>query len=289
VPDATNLTLPPRRGVPGPVVPAAGPPLAGTRPLAVRGQDSFADLLPPVSYPPAAPARRAGSLARPPGRATGPGPSPARPLPVLATMLGMIAVGVLFPVAGVAAVLGGLVLLRAADLTAGRMTKRRGAQSRPGSRLGEAVSATVFYPWAVARSVPRFILLSPMALLCAGVAAVLAVLATGSAQLPRDVSYAAGALLACYCLGPGSAACRRPLSKFYGRVTRSAPAAVLGTVGVAAVALALVGTALTLAPGYWPDVHLGNQLHTAAAGHPAWANVSDVGRRVWHWLGSRIP
>jgi hypothetical protein len=147
----------------------------------------------------------------------------------------------------------------------------------------------VFYPWAIVRSVLRFVVLSPMALLCAGVAAVLAVLATGAAQLPRDISYAGGALLACYCLGPGSAACRRPLSKFYGRVTRSAPAAVLGTVGVAAVAVALVGAALTIAPGYWPDAHLGNQLHTAATGHPTWVNVADVGRRVWHWLGSRIP
>jgi serine/threonine protein kinase len=289
VPDGTNLTLPPAPAVPGSVAPV-GPRLPGTRPLAVPGKDSFADLLPPVSYQPAAaPARQSGSPPRPAGRAPGAQPSPARPLLVLATMLGMIAVGVLFPVAGVAAVLGGLVLLRATDLTAGRTTKRRAGQARPGSRLGEAVSATVFYPWAVVRSVLRFILLSPMALLCAGVATVLAVLATGSAQLPRDISYAAGALLACYCLGPGSAACRRPLSKFYGRVTRSASAAVLGTVGVAAVAVALVGTALTLAPGYWPDVHLGNQLHTAATGHPAWVNVADVGRRVWHWLGSRIP
>lgn len=289
VPDATNLTLPPRRGVQEPLAPAVSPPpLAGTRPLAVPGRDSFADLLPPVSYPPAAPARRAGPAARS-GRAPGNAPIPARPLLVLATMLGLIAVGVLFPVAGVAAVLGGLVLLRAADVTAGRMAKRRAGQPRPGSRLGDAVSATMFYPWAIVRSVLRLILLSPMALLCAAVAAVLAVLATGSAQLPRDISYAAGALLACYCLGPGSAACRRPLSRFYGRVTRSAPAAVLGTVGVAAVAVALVGTAFTLAPGYWPAVHLGNQLHTAATGHPAWVNVADVGRRVWHWLGSRIP
>jgi hypothetical protein len=286
VPVAADLTLPPGPGAPAPVVPAAGPPLAGTRPLAVPRQDSFADLLPPVSYQPD---RQAGSPARPPGRVSGAPSSPARPLLVLATMLGLIAIGVLLPVGGAAAVLGGLVLLRAADLTAGRMTRRRAGQGRPGSRLGDVLSATVFYPWAIVRSVLRFVLLSPLALLCAAVAAVLAVLATGSAQLPRDISYAAGALLACYCLGPGSAACRRPLSKFYGRVTRSAPAAVIGTVGVAAVAVALVGTALTLAPGYWPDTHLGNQLHTAATGHPAWVNVADVGRRVWQWLGSRIP
>lgn len=284
VPDGTNLTLPPAAGVPGPVVPAVPAPLPGTRPLAVPGRDNFADLLPPVSYQPgAAPARQQGSPA-PSGYGT---PGPPRTALVLTTMLGLIAVGVLLPVAGVAAVLGGLILLRAADLTAGRIRRRRAA--RPGSGWGDALAATVFYPWAIVRSVLRFVLLSPMALLCAGVAAVLAVLATGAAQLPRDISYAAGALLACYCLGPGSAACRRPLNKFYGRVTRSVPAAVLGTVGVAAVTVALVGAALTIVPGYWPDAHLGNQLHSAATGHPSWVNVADVGKRVWHWLGSRIP
>jgi len=128
-----------------------------------------------------------------------------------------------------------------------------------------------------------------MALLCGAVAAVLAVLATGSAQLPRDMSYAAGALVACYCLGPGSAACRRPLSMFYGRITRSAPAAMIGGIGVAAIAVALVGAALTAAPGYWPDVHLGHQLHSAATTHPAFVNVADVGRRLWHWLGTQFP
>lgn len=284
-PDGTNLTLPPAPSVAGLALPAVRTPFAGTRPLAVGGQDGFADLLPPVRYQHApVPAGRQGSPDKTPGV-----PGPPRPLLVLATMLGLIAVGVLFPVAGVAAVLSGLVLLRAADLTAGRLSRRRAGQAGPSSRLGNALSATVFYPWAIVRSALRFVLLSPLALLCATVAAVLAVLATGSAQLPRDISYAAGALLGCYCLGPGSAACRRPLSKFYGHVARSAPAAVLGAVGLAAVAVALAGAAITLAPGYWPDAHLGNQLHSAATGHPSFTNVADVGRRVWHWLGTRIP
>jgi Protein kinase domain len=289
VPDGTNLTLPPARAVPAPAVPAMGPGLAGTRPLGIPGRDSYADLLPPVTYQPAGPAPRAGSPAPSVARASGARALRQRPLLVLATMLGMIFVGVLFPVAGVAAVLGALVLLRAADLTAGRMTRRRAGQGRPGTGWGDAVSASVFYPWAIVRSILRFVLLSPLALLSAAVAAVLAVLATGTSELPRDMSYAAGALLACYCLGPGSAACRRPLGRFYSRVTRSAPAALLGTLGVAAVAVALVGAALTLAPGYWPDPQLGSQLHGAATGHPAFVNVADVGRHVWHWLGSQLP
>ncbi len=38
---------------------------------------------------------------------------------------------------------------------------------------------------------------------------------------------------------------------------------MLGIVGIMAVAVAVVAAAATLAPGYWPDAHLGNQLQTA--------------------------
>ncbi|MGB6454545.1 MAG: hypothetical protein WBH47_08650, partial [Streptosporangiaceae bacterium] len=175
-----------------------------------------------------------------------------------------------------------LVLLRAADLTGARLVRRRAGQA---ARPADALSAAVFYPWAMARTALRFVLLAPMALLCAAAAAALTVLATGSADLPKAVSYAAGALVACYCLGPGSAACRRPLDRFYGRVIRSAPATVLGCVGLAAIAIAVVGAAVTLAPGYWPVVHLGNQIQAAATtSHPALSNVADVGRRLVHWF-----
>jgi hypothetical protein len=126
------------------------------------------------------------------------------------------------------------------------------------------------------------VLLAPIALLCAAIAAVLAVLATGPAQLPKVGSYAAGALIACYCIGPGSRACRRPLSTFYGRVTGSVPTAIIGSLGVAALALAMIVAAATLAPGYWPDVHLGNQLQNATLAHPSVnhfpADIGSMGR-----------
>jgi Protein kinase domain len=272
--------------------PAAARPWPGTVPMAVPGRDNFADLLPPVGYPQAAgPAVQAPGWpqrpqARPPAGAPGQRddtlPGPARFLLVLATMLGLIGVAIMFPLAGVVAVLAGLVLLRAADLTATRLVRRRAGQA---ARPAEAISAGFFYPWAVVRTLLRFLLLAPMALLCAAAAAALTVLASGQAGLPRAASYAAGALVACYCLGPGSAACRRPLAKAYGRVIKSAPAAVLGCVGLAAIAIAVVGAALTTAPGYWPVVHLGNQLQVAAtASHPALVNVADVGQRFVRWL-----
>jgi hypothetical protein len=283
VPGSGTATVPPA----GPVGPAAHPPWAGTKPLAVPDQGDFADLLPPVRYQPAAtPARPSQSASARSRAERAAAPPPARSLLVLATMLGLVAVSVLYPIAGVAAALGGLVLLRATDLTAGRLGRRRASQ---GPRPSDAVSAAMFYPWAIVRAVLRFTVLAPLALMCATAAVVLAVVAAGPAQLPRAVSYAAGALVACYCLGPGSAACRRPLNRFYGRITRSAPAAVLGTVGVAAIAVAVAGAALTLAPGYWPAAHLGQQLQTVGTTHPTFSTVADVSRHLWHWLGSRIP
>lgn len=276
--------------------PAMSRPWPGTLPMAVRSPDNFADLLPAVGYQqPGAPPGRApappssAAQTRPPaaagGRRAGAAtalPGPARFVLVLATMLGLIGVSVLFPLAGVAAALGGLVLLRAADLTATRFSKRRTGQA---AKPADAVSAVFYLPWAVARTVLRFLLLAPLALFFAVAAAALTVLATGTTELPRAASYAAGAFVACYCLGPGSAACRRPLDKFYSRVIRSAPARVLSSVGLAAVAIAVVSAALRLAPGYWPAVHLGNQLQTAGTtSHPAFSNVTTVGWRLVHWI-----
>ena len=280
--------------------PTAGPagarPWPGTRPMAVQRPTDVADLLPPVNYQqpgalaapapgwPPPPPTAAGGRSRPmaggrPAAAAASGP--ARFLLVFATMLALIAVSVLLPIAGVAVALGGLVLLRAADLTAARLSRRRAGQA---ARPADAVSAAFFYPWAMVRGALRLVLLAPLALLCAAAAAVLAILAGGPAELPKAVSYAAGALVACYCLGPGSAVCRRPLSRFYGRTIRSAPAKVLGCLALAAIAIAVVGAALTLAPGYWPAVHLGTQLQAAATTHPELSNVSEVGRRLVHWI-----
>ena len=247
---------------------------------------------PPGQYPPGQyggplqPAIAGGPAGAVP--AAGTGAAPGRLLLVLATVAVLIAISVLLPIAGVAAALAVVVLLRAADVTTRWLGRRR---SRQGPRRGDAVSATAFYPWAVCRSALGMVLLAPFAVLCAAVVALLTVLATGPAQLPRAVAYAAGALVACYCIGPGSRACRQPLSSFYGRVTRSAPAAVIGSLGLAALAIGVVAAAATLAPGYWPAEHLGNQLQTATFVHPLShlsANTGDLGRRLVHWITHRL-
>jgi hypothetical protein len=304
---------------------ASGP---GTKPIAAWPKDNFADLLPPVRYDQAAAAGLAGVVPGVPGQLAParPWPGPARPWPygqpvpagagqpgsprtgaqpglgppgdaaaqplpprralVLATMAGFVAVSVLLPIAGAAAALAALVLLRASDVTTRWLGRRRG---RLGRRRSDAISATLFYPWAVCRSVVSSVLLAPLALLFAVAAAVLSVLLAGPDQLSRAGADAAGALIACYCIGPGSAPCRRPLSRFYGRVTRSVPAAVLGSVGAAAIAFAIIAAAATLAPGFWPASHLGNQLQTGQLLHPGLGhlsgNVASAGRRLLSWLG----
>jgi len=261
---------------PGPV---AGQAAAGPAWPAAGSQQAAASLAPDPGSPradtplPVAGSQRA-SLPAVAGQ-----PVPARLPLVMGTLAALVATSVLLPVAGAAASLAVLILLRSADLTTGRLTKRRAAQ---GARRSDVAAGAAFYPWAVVRSVLRFGLLAPLALLCAAGAAALAVLAAGSSSLPKTGGYAAGALVACYCVGPGSQACRRPLSRFYGRITSSAPAAVLGSVALIALAAAAVVAAVTLTPGYWPDGHLGNQLQTTTIGH---AGLNQVGRSLAHWLG----
>jgi predicted Ser/Thr protein kinase len=260
-----------RRGPapPAPVWPGAPPP-----PWAVPPGG-------PVAGRPGAGQARAGAV---PGRA-----GPARTVLVLATLAGLVALSILLPVAGTAIALATLILLRAADLTGRRLARRRAAQ---GPRRSDPVSMTAFYPVAVVRSVLSFLLLAPLALLCAVAAATLAVLAAGPSQLTRAGGYAVGALVACYCIGPGSKACRRPLSAFYGGLIRSAPAAVLGSFGLVALAAAALAAAATLTPGYWPAGHLGNQLQTASLAHPVLnqlpGQLTGVGRRIIQWLSLRV-
>jgi len=303
----------------------AGPAWPATRPIAVPPRDNFADLLTPVQYTPglAGPGAAAAGVGMAPAGQLGGGPAwpagvapipagpvgsgtlppragpvggtaassvsaPARALLMLATTAALVAIAVLLPVAGTVAALSALVLLRAADVTTTMLTRRR---SRQGPRPSDPASALAFYPVAVCRSILAFVALAPLALVCAAAVAVMTVLITGTSgasDLPTAVSYGTGALVACYCLGPGSRRCRRPLSQFYGRVTSTMPAGILGTAGLAAIAIVVVAAALTLTPGYWPAESLGSHLQSASLAHPSFnhlsGNVLDDGWRIVHWL-----
>jgi hypothetical protein len=65
-------------------------------------------------------------------------------------------------------------------------------------------------------------------------------------------SYAAGALIACCALAPGSGRSRKSLSKFFGAVTTTGPSAFLVSVAAIALGVAMAAAALTLPPDFWP-------------------------------------
>jgi Protein kinase domain len=248
----------------------------GTRELAARPPDSFADLLPPVNYgqPPASGAPQpwdqqpggppfAQPTARPADRSADRPHSARRPL-VLATIATAIAASVLLPVAGTVASLLGLVALRSADLTSSRLERRR---SRQGRRAADAAAILAYLPFAVFRSLLRLVLVLPLALLFAAAAAAVTFVALPGHPLPRAGAYAAGALVACYGLGPGSSRCRRPLGKFFGAITDSPASAVVVFVGMAALAVGVLSAAFSLPPFFWPANHLNPQLHIALIPH----------------------
>jgi hypothetical protein len=243
----------------GAVVPVAPPPI-GTRQLPARGPDNFGDLLPPVSYapPPGHGQPQGAGAVQPwgqpaaggrPGASAADRPRSARKPLVLAVMAIAIAGSVLLPVAGTAAALLGLVALRCADLTSTRLSRRR---SRQGRRPGDAVAAMAYLPLAVLRSLLRLVLMLPLALIFAAAAAAVTFVALPGHPVPRAGAYAAGALVACYGLGPGSASCRKPLSSFFGAVTRSNASAVVVFVGVAALAAGVLAAAFSVPPFFWP-------------------------------------
>jgi hypothetical protein len=287
--DYADLLPPVRYGAPAILAPA-GPVANGSHPdrpgpAAALGQQPASPLRAAIDGP--VPPAGSGIAAASPAAAAG-NPPARRPL-VLATLIALVAMSVVLPLAGTAIALLLLIGLRAADVTATWIGRRR---ARQGPRGSDHAAAVAFFPWAICRSVLRFVLLAPLALLCAAGAATVTVLAAGTGQLPRAGGWAAGALVACYCLGPGSAGCRRPISRLYGRATRSPFGALTGFIGLAAVAAVAVSAAMSLLPGYWPAPHLGQQLQHATV-HPALlnhfpGNLTYVGRQFIKWFGHQF-
>jgi len=250
----------PASGGPGTGSPAvAGPHV--TQPLAIGNPagPSIGDLLPAVRYGPAGvppgngqtavgggyPGAAGRADARPVRRRT-------RPLFVLAMVLVGVSASVILPVAGTLAALAALVSLRAADLTQGRLARRRAAH---GPRPSDPAVTALTYPLMLAWAAAGGLLLAPLALVAAGIAAGITIVAVPVDPFPRAVAYGAGALVACYGLGPGSAGARRQLGKLFDTVGRTPSAAVVALVGVSALALAGIVTAASQPAFYWPLHH----------------------------------
>jgi predicted Ser/Thr protein kinase len=254
----------------------AGPVGAGPVPAGPVRADDFADILPPVAYPPGQPGGRAGGYPGPDDsfggrsglaeRAGGNGqadrsaedraradqaradrdgadrwtPPRRQPILVLATMVIAVSLAVILPVAGTLIALALLVLLRAGDLA------HRGSDQR-----GPIMTAAAF-PFFVVRSLLSTVLIAPLALIVAAAVAGLTLLGMPSTPGLHALSYGAGGLVAFYAYGPGSGKARRQLNRVCAGLVRSPGLQAVALFGMCALAVAAVATALTAAAAFWP-------------------------------------
>jgi serine/threonine kinase PknH len=250
-----------------------------------------ADLLPPVNYKqsrgrvPAAPAPLGNAGI--PGASGAPGSAAAyRPLngngqvmPAgervaghglvgLALAAAAVALSVLLPVAGTALALAVITLLRAADRAQAGFTARRSAR---GARPSDVVIVVVSAPWTVVRALLADVMIAPVALLAAGAAAAASVAFAHTQTLPAAGSWAAGAAVAVYAVGPGSRRPRRQVRRISATVIRTPASMTVALIATWALALAVVSSALSQPPLIWPATSwmlphvlpsMGGTLHT---------------------------
>jgi hypothetical protein len=213
-----------------------------------------ADLLPPV-VPAAAPPRR--QRAQPPSAAAA-ASAPSRPdwrppglgLLTLSAGVAAIAISVLLPVAGTLLALAVITLLRAVDRAQSALAERRDLHH--GARPADIVMVVLAAPWTVVRAALVTVFLAPVAVVPALFAAGASVVIVHSRTLPEAGSWAAGAAIACYCFGPGSAKPRRQLRRIAASAIHSPAALTVAFISCWALALAVVSSAVSQPPLIWP-------------------------------------
>jgi serine/threonine protein kinase len=264
-----------------PAVPSAAPQAPAARvappPAPKQAARDVADLLPPVSYPPAGKQQKQQKQ-QPYQDQAGPwgpqGPKPAAGAPAsaprpaarpntaagLAIMVALAALTVVLPVAGLVVSLAVITLLRAADLAQSKLAVRRSVR---GPRASDLVVVLVTAPLTVARALLTEALMAPLAVIVGGAAYGLAVVVTHSSNMPRAGAYAAAAVVAWYGFGPGSGRPRRQLNRMAGAVARTRTSAAAITLSVWALAAGAVLFASSQTPYYWPavDPHLPSLHH----------------------------
>ncbi len=256
---AGNGAVPPAPGRAGP----STRPIAEGRPL----PDDLADVLTPVSYarrgvtpqaggaeaaPSPASAARPATVLEPTKRARG------QSLMVVAAVVLVASISVVLPVAGTAAALLLIAALRTAGLVQRRTTARRVAR---GARAMDPVVTVVTLPWLVLRALFAMLILAPFALAAAALAAGIAVAVSPGAWPYHAIAYAAGALVLFYGLGPGSGMPRAQLRRFFGTFTKSPAVRIVVVLGLAALALGALSTAVSSPSVYWPTVVPANFIH----------------------------
>ena len=252
----------PREAVAIPAVPSAAPQAPPAPKQAAR---DVADLLPPVSYPPAEKQQKQQPYQDQAGPWGPQGPKPAVPASAsasrpaarpntaagLAIMVALVALTVVLPVAGLLVSLAVITLLRAADRAQSKLAVRRSVR---GPRASDLVVVLITAPLTVARALLTEVLMAPLAIAVGAAAYGLAVVLTHSMNMPRAGAYAAAAVVAWYGLGPGSSRPRRQLNRMAGAVARTRTSAAAITLSVWALAVAAVLFASSQTPYYWPAV-----------------------------------
>jgi len=258
-------------GVPGngagPVAPGrAGPstrPIAEGRPL----PDDLADVLTPVSYagrgvaPQPAGAPAAPAPASPARQETAPVPvrrMRGQPVMVAAAVVLVASISVVLPVAGTAAALLLIAVLRTAGLVQRRTAARRVVR---GARAMDPVVTVVALPWFLLRALFAMLILAPFALAAAALAAGIAVTLSPGAWPYHALAYAAGTLVLFYGLGPGSGMPRAQLRRLFGTFTKSPATQIVVVLGLAALAVGALTAAVSSPAVYWPTVVPANFIH----------------------------
>jgi hypothetical protein len=286
--------------VAGPGVPVAGPavPAPSTRPLPLPQPADLAGILPPAGYPPQLPPRTVpvggdpavlgGDPAVPgTGNPVVPGNSaPAVPaggdpsgaptssfpgglarsralgrwssVPAAATMAIAASLSVILPVAGTLGALAMILALRSTALARRQVVGWRLAR---GARPADPLLALVTFPWFLLRATVTMLLLAPFALAVAAIAAAVTVAADPADWPSRALGYAAGVLVACYGLGPGSGLPRSQLRRVFAGMAASRAAGAAAAVAMAALAVAALAAALSWPSLYWPTPAPGAAIH----------------------------
>jgi hypothetical protein len=170
-------------------------------------------------------------------------------LVLLALGVGAVALSVVLPFAGTILALAVITLLRAADRAQSGLAVRRSVR---GARPSDVVVVIASAPWAVVRAVLTTVALAPFALVVAGGVAAASVVLAQTRSLPAAGSWAAGAAVAWYAVGPGSGSPRRQLCRMSATVVRSRAAMVVAVIAAWALAAAMVSSALSQPPLIWP-------------------------------------
>jgi hypothetical protein len=191
----------------------------------------------------------------------------------LALIVAAVALAVLLPVAGTIISLAVITLLRAADRSSSALSVRRSAR---GPSVTDVLVGVLTAPWSIVRSLLTTVLVAPLAAVVAGAVFIATEVATSADSTLMASGYAAGAAVALYGLGPGSAGPRREVTRLVRSVARSRTSAVVAALVMYCLAAAMVGEALSQPPLYWPNIstwlpHLPNvntMLHLPHLGLP---------------------